>query len=434
MPAISAFPKADAEACSGWNPQELSLYNKLPKWFIEREVAFRKKYGSYKRIFGSIPWTPNKGSTITGVITEPPPTLRQFAFPNALSTNAAKRDIIQHRERTFDVTLKHHKFESPVFQWLASFEDFIAKKITKNIDFVMRWQENYISQFYRGYMFHQSPAMMFCDHTSSIIDDGAPIGEGNAAGTSGKTDAYLQARLVEMVGAANLSLKNLVYALNYLEEDALAVPYQAGSAKDDSYLNDKFLLITSSETFNSWINDPFLKEMKACDLNVITEGFKGSLMGRVTTTLHSDPLRCLINSTTGAITWPAPHIIQENPAAPNYGQTIVNPDYRNAQIEFSFLCGASGYSVVDVGPPPAEFAQGGADRIGSLKWNGRPRLTDRVNVPCVDGNGTTVQEPNAYDEFLKVISYVVMGIAGETTRNVLPIAHRRTRGISTNLS
>lgn len=433
MASVSSLPAINVSACSGWTPQQLNLYNALPVFFQEREVAFRKKYGNWKMMFGKQPWEPNKGPLGRGIVSEPPPTLRQFAFPNALATACAKKDIIQTRERTFDFVLKHHKFESPTFQWYASFNDFIEKKIVKNLDFVLQWQEEFSSQFYRGFMFHQAPAMMFCDSSTEVIDYAAPIGDGNDAGTSGKSNAYLQARIATMGSPGNLSLRSLFYALDVLEEDLKAVPYQSGTLKDDSFLNDKFMLMTSSEAYNNFINDPFLKENRRLDLDIVQEGFKGNLLGRITTCLHSNPLRILVAG-DGSISFPAPEAIEENPSAPNFGQTVVNCDYRKTQYEVAFLCGAKGYNIIDVGPPPAEFSTGNsADRVSHLQWNGKPRLTDRINVPCTDDLGGTQWEQNAYDEFLKIISYMVMGVAAETSRNVLPIVFKRARGITTSI-
>jgi len=429
--AIASLPALDSAACQSWNPQQINLYNALPLWMIKREVAFRKNYGNWKRIFGKIPWEPNKGPLGRGVITERPPTLRQFAFPQLLASECASKDIVQYRERTFDIVLSHHKFESPVFQWYQSFNDFIAKGVTNSLDFVMQWQEDYMSQYYRGYMFHQSPAIMFADNRLSVVDDLCPIGNGNAAGTSGKSNAYLAAKIVEMQSPGNLSIKNIQWAYSYLTEDALAVPYQAGTVKDDSFLNDKMLLMTSNEAYSNLVNDPFLKEMKRCDLDVVTDGFKGNILGVITTSLHTNPIRILV-AADGSISFPAPESIQENPSAPNFGQTIRNCDYRNAQYEVAFMVGAKGYSMIDVGPPPGDFTSAGPDKLGTLKWNGRPRITDRINVPCTSGE-STIYEPNAYDEFLKIISYMVMGVAGETTRNVLPIIFKRARSITTSL-
>ena len=426
------MPATDVLACQSWTPQQLNLYNALPLWMIEREQQFRKKYGNWKQLFGNLKWEPNKGPLGRGVVTEPPPTLRQFAFPEALDSACATRDLIQFRERTFDIALYHHKFESPTFQWLPSFNDFVEKKLMKNLDFVMQWQEDYQAQYYRGFMFHQSPAVMFCDHKTLPIDDLAPVGNGNAAGTSGKSNAYIAGRVVDMLAPGNLSIKNIMFAYNYLNEDALAVPYQSGTAKDDSFMNDKYLLMTSNEAYAGLMNDPFLKEMKNCDMNVVTDGFKGSIGGVITSKLHSNPLR-ILRAADGTISFPAPESIQENPSASNYGQTVRNCDYRNAQFEVAFLCGAKGYSIVDVGAPPGDFTGAGPDRISRLQWNGRPRVTDRINIPCTDGSGGTFFEPNAYDEFLKIISYMVMGAAAETTRNVLPIIFKRSRGITTSI-
>jgi hypothetical protein len=425
------MPAIDQNFCQSWTPQDLGMYNSLPVWMMLREQRFRKKYGNFKRIFGTIDWEANKGSTMTGVVVEPPPTLRQFAFPNALSTRSNK-DVIQHRERTFTFSLKAHKFESPAFQWLASFQDFVKQKITKNLEFVLKWQEEFMAQFYRGYMFHQAPTIMWAGHKTTVIDDLCPQGDGNVAGTSGKSNAYLAGKVVDVLGTANLSLQTLAQALNYLDEDSLAVPYQSGTANDDSFLNDKYLLMTSSEAYNNFINDPFLKEMKTYDLEVIKDGFKGSLFGRITTALHSNPLRMAV-ATDGTISWPAPETTQEDAAADNFGQTIRNPAYRTAQYEVAFLCGAQGYSIVNPGAPPTDFTSDGQDRLRNLMWNGKPRLTDQVNVPCTTDSAATVYEPNTYGEFLKIISLCVMGIAGETKRNVLPIIFKRARTITNTL-
>jgi hypothetical protein len=426
---ISSLPAINQSFCSGWTPQDRTLYNALPLWMVEQEVKFRQKYGNWRRVFGSFPWTSNVGHTIRGIVSEPPPTLRQFAFPN-LTTSPALKDVIQYRERTFDVTLRHHKFESPVFSWEPAFTDFVEKKLTKNLAFILDWQENFSSQFYRGFMFHQSPVMMFCNSATNVFDDTCPIGTGNTAGTDGKSNAYLQAQILQMGSPGNLSIANLFQALNYLEEDSKAVPYQSGSVKDDSFLNDKYLLMTSSEAYNNFINDPFLKENRQLDLDIVEEGFKGSILGRITAALHSNPLRILVSS-TGTISFPAPDTIQENPSAPNFGQTIRNPDYRNAQYEVAFLCGAEGYAMVDVGAPPGDFTAENGQRFTKLTWNGKPRVTDRINIPCPDG-GTP--DANEYGEWMKAISYMVMGVAPSVTRNVLPIVFKRARTITTNLT
>lgn len=430
--SLPALPLIDGSPCLGWNPQDLRLYNRLDRWLVEREVKFRKVRGNWRKPFGSMNWQANVGPTITSVITEPPPVLRQFAFPNRLEGNPAKKDVVQFRERTTPAYLFHHKFESPVFQWLPSFQDFIKKKVTKNVDYVMKWQEDFANQFYRGVMFHQSPAVFYPDSASGEVDDTCPIGYGSADGSTGKSDAYLAAALANIGSPGNLSIRALFAALGYMEEDAKAVPYQAGSASDDNILNDKFLCMCSTEAYGNFINDPYTREMRPLATNYINEGFKGDLWGRITFSLHSDAIRVL-RAGDGSISFPAPDIIQENPDAPNFGQTIRNPDYRAAQYELAFLVGAEAYDIINPGPPPADFAASGPDRISSLKWNGRPRITDRINVPCETESAGTAWEANAYDEFLRVISYMVLGIAPNTTRNVLPIFFKRSRNLTQSL-
>lgn len=423
------LPAIDQNICSDWSVQDKDLYYKMPYWMIEKELTFRRKYGNWKKILGKLQWKPNMGDTMRVVMSEPPPVLRQHAFPEALCS-PAKKDITQHRERILDVTLRHHKFESPNFCWCPSFQDFITGKVAKNLKYVMEQQELFEALFYRSHIFHQSPVVIFADAGTLEVDYGAPQGDGNAAGTSGKSLNYLGSRLKEIGNPGNLSMTLLFRALSIMEEDLMAVPYQSGSVKDDSFLNDKFLLLTSAEAYNNFVNDPWLKENKTDSLNIVTDGFKGLIHGRITTSLHSNPLRIHVD-TDGVASFPAPHTVEENASADNFGQTVVNPTYRDAQFEVAFLCGAEAYSVVNVGPPPSEFASGGVGKLGRMQWNGKPFITDRINVPCVSGTGTVIWEPNTYNEFLKIVAHNVFGIGGTVKRNIVPIIFKRTRGIST---
>lgn len=425
--AIPSFPAINQNACSGWLPQDRNLYNKLPAWFFAKEVQFRRNYGSYKRIFGRQKWEANKGSTMTGIVVEPPPQRRQFAFPAAVASAPAKKDIIQHRERSYNVGLVHHKFESPIFQWVPSFEDFLTNKIPKSLQYVLKWQEDFQSIYYRGQLFHQSPWIGWCNHETTPLDQG-PVGFGNDSGTSGKTDAYMQSMWAGMGTPGTLTLENLWWYMTALEEDIGATPYESGSIKDDQYLNDKFLCMLSAEAYNRFINDPWTKEMKAFDLNLVTDGFKGMLFGRITCSLHSNPLRFDVDDDTGEVSWPAPETTEENPDAENFGQTIRNPAYNRARGEVCFLVGGQAYDIVEPGPPPGDFSS-----KANLQWNGRPMLTDDILIKCTDDDDNVVYEPNRYGEFLQIISMAVMGIAGVTKRNVLPIVFARSRRIDTSL-
>ena len=103
---------------------------------------------------------------------------------------------------------------------------------------------------------------------------------------------------------------------------------------------------------------------------------------------HRDPIRIYVN-TDGSIEFPQPEEVEENPSAPNFGQTVRTTKYKNAQFEVAFLCGASGYDLVDVGAPPSDFTSTSPDHITKLRWNGKPFVTDKILVPCPAGGNPT---------------------------------------------
>lgn len=430
-----ALPQINASHCQSWTPQQQSLYYKMPLFMRAKEVQFQKRYGDWKKYLGSQDWEQNQGDTMRLVISEPPPVIRQQAFPSYVCT-PPKVDITQSRERIVDSKVRHHKFRSPQFSWCPGFVDFMKGRVGKNLKYVFEQQEHFTSMFYRSFIFHQSPNLFIADGQDSTLlgsgysaglDMGAPQGDGDDAGTTGKTDAYLSQMLPNIGTPGTLSFRQLRSLLSIMTEDIGAVPYQSGSVEDDLPVNDMFMCLTDAETYDSFHNDPYFKEMSPLTNDGVHSAFKGKLWDRISFSLHKYPLRILHNP-DGTISWPAPETIEENPAAPNFGQTVPNPDYRRAQYTVSFFVGYEAYDIIKVGPPPAEWANAG------MKWNGKPFLTDDFLVQCgVDSNSNPIMEANTEKEWLRIMSHTIMGIVGHTKRNILPIIHRRSRGITTRL-
>lgn len=429
------IPDINVVACAEWTPQNIELYNSLGQWFHEKDVRFRKRFGSWTKIFGKVDWAQNMGKNQDQIITEPPPIRRQHAFGQEICA-PPKLDITQFRERTAPMYLARQKFRSPAFCWCPAFNDFIKNKVNKNLEFVFRDQQIFQNLFLRSALFHWVPTIMLADGLdsdvlgssySSGVHYTAPTGQGNEEGTAGKTLDYLETLATLIGNPGNLSMRTLIRGCNILSEDLGAVPYQEGSVKENSPLDEKYLLITSPETFDQFADDPLYKENRSSDEDAVRQGFHGLIRNRVTSIIMSEPLRMYVDPSTGNAEWPEPQTIIEDEDHPNYGQTVPSPKYRAAQYEFAVLLGDKPADIVNPGAPPQPFSGHG------MEWNGRPYLTDQFLIECKDSGGATVKEFNTEKEWLKIYSQIVTGFSPTNTRNALIIMFKRKRNTATFL-
>lgn len=423
---LASIPAADAPACSSWTEQDVNLYNRLDFYFAKMQVDRRKTWKTWEKFFGKVRWQANQGPTMRSVIKEPSPHIRQFAFPNPMD-QAPKKDVMDVWERSKDEIVYRHRFESPILHFLASFRDFLIH-VDDNGKDIMEKMERFEDIFYRGRVFHQAPYVWLPDKAAGELTI-APIGTGNSAGTDGKTTAFLQASVATIGNPGNLTLVSLNKALTAMEVD-LGVPAFKGSGlpKEDKGMDDKYVLVCSSEAYNQFIFDPWLLTNKNCAFDVINDRFKGSIFGRITALLEDKPLRFKADGT-----FPAPEIRKVNPDDEDEGETVPNPVYTSIEqtpYEVGYLVGAEGYEVIDVGPPPAPFASNGMPKgFGKMQWNGEVQITKNLLVPCYDENGTLIHEPNQYGEYLKFISQCTYGIRAKQKRNIMPIIFKRKRGV-----
>jgi len=422
------LPSIDNIACTSWTELDRDRYNKLPIYFQKKQAEAFKTWSIWPKLLGERPWEQNMGDLGTVVQKEFSPNLRATAFPVALSTSA-KKDLIAVRERTVPFSLRHQKFESPIFNFLPNFRDFLNDHIDFTLEDVNQKIARFNDLFARSHIFHQSRYLML---PGTAGDDGSgvslsPQGDGNSSGTSGKTNAYLAGILAAAPNLGNLSLNAINLACSSLDDQRM-LPFKGSQLPngDSSPLDSMYALVLGSDAYNQFMYDPWLLRYKQLDLNLNTQGFKGNLFGRVMCKLEDMPLRIAFDETLtagnpSAYTFPAPETQELNPSAENYGETIPNPAYVTAQYEVAFLvAGGKPYETVKVGPPPKNFS--------SMPWNGRVLMTDNVNVPCTDENGNTYNDTNKYKEYLQLISHAVMGIVGTQKRGILPIVFRRFRG------
>lgn len=429
---LNTIPAVDVNICSGWNQQQINIYNSLSYYLAKKQVDRRKWYPTWGRFLGKVKWSPNMGDTMRTVVTEPSPHIRQFAFPNAIATAAPKKDVIDIRERKFDELVYRHRFESLVLDFLPDFRDFMSH-VNDNSKDIMEKEERFEDIFYRGKIFHNSPFVWIPNNPAAggeLVN--TDQGNGNALGTSGKTTLLLQQIVSQIGNPGYLSMESLNKLITVAENDVGNLPFTGSDVpKEDVGMANKYVLVCSSEAFNQFSLDPFLLSHKNCQLDIINGRFQGSLFGRLTTIIERYPLRMKADGT-----FPAPEIRELNPAIENVQETIPNPTYvsldgaTGCPYEVAFLVGAEGYDVIDVGPPPNAFTGNSAPTgFKGMFWNGEIKLTKDFLVPCLQDDNTTVMQTNNYGEKLMFISQVTYGMRGYQKRNIIPIIFARKRGL-----
>lgn len=427
------LPAIDQNICGSWTQQNVDFYNRLPYYFQKGQAECRKQWATFSKLVNKVPWEPNMGDTMKRVMIEPSPVLRQDAFPNLLS-QTPKTDIINVRERVATGKPRWQDFQSPSFNWVPSFQDFMKGNIQPTMENITRQMSLFEESFLRTYIWSWSPYVYIAGY--GLV--AAPQADPDSTYTTGKSTNWMQAQCALLAGVPDgtLTFQEVFKALNVFEQEVGATPFSGSGlpSGDSQALNEKFALVTSTEVWNNFTNDPWLKENRPINMNIVSDAFKGDLFGRITTKMEYLPRRLkLDNDFVPSIV--APQTVQLDPDRDDYGRTYPNPNYSKisnidgigSQIEIGYLVGGNAYSSIEVGPPPGDFTKNDP----KMNWNGKPYLTKDFLVPCADSAGTISRDANSFGRYLRLQGTVNVGCVGDNKFNIMPIIYKRRVGITT---
>jgi len=411
-----------------WTEVDRRLYNQLPIYLAKRQVEYIQYHDVWAKLLKPQSWTANMGNIMQGVNKVRSPIIRGQALPNVI-TVLPKKDIIEVRETSEQVQLYRQDFDSELFQFVPSFQDFLTDHIDATSDDINEKVQVYKDLFYRSAIFHGSPKAWICGKPTGTELTGLDYWRSpNIAFT--KTQAMLQAIVAQTIGPLNLETIKKLGTVAY--NDEAIVPFSGKvlpDGTDGAGLRQKYCLYLGTEVWDGFTDnnpDTYLLQNKALDLDIVTNGFTGSLFGRFTTKFERFELRIAADGTV-----PAPETTEENPAEYNYGDRVMNPLYVNAPVGVAFLVGSDPYKAVTIGAPPKYFADGSKGmsmtQFKGMDWNGKVSMTRDVLVPSPDGAGHVVMDTNKRGEYLQLIADLAMGILPNQRRNIIPIFYRRSR-------
>ncbi len=411
--------------------EDVNKYNKLPIYLAKLEAQQFPRWQVFNKLFGKINWVPNMGKTMRGVRAEHTPIGRQEFYPVDLDQTPNK-DVIETQETSEDTVLKQHDFDSKQFHFLPSFQDFRENQLDFNHQDIVKQIAANNDIFIRTVMLQKTPYVFVPGNPtagerqllSAPVTAGGSITSANAA----KNTNWFQSMVPKIT--FGLTLAAIDYAVAVMRDD-LGAPFFEGvvnTPRDNELIKGKYVMVGSSEAYQMLKWDPNFSQFRNINLDIVSDGFKGSIFGELTWKSERYPIRFLADGTR-----PAPEIPEMDPAqtgtvtgaANQQSRTVPNPDYVNAPFEVAWLLGADAFKTVKIGPPPKAFATKKMDtsKFYSMKWNGEVQLTDQILIKDAAGNFHT----NVRGRFLQLISSVVMGAIPCRQQNCLPILFLRHR-------
>lgn len=430
------LPAIDQNICGAWTELDTNLYNKLQYYLVEAQGLYRQHWAVWAKLLDSISWKPGNGDTMRRVGTEPMPMLRQEAYPERINT-AAKVDIVTIRERRQDARVHWQKFISPNFNFLPDFQDFM-KHIDDNMDALNKQTTYFEDSFYRTRLFQHAPYVYVCG--VGLVP--APTADGKADGSTGKTWAWQSAECYQPLmglqgsGAGYLTFEELFKMQNAAENTVGMTPFE-GTGKpsgDSAPLNERFAIVQSPESWNNFVNDPWLKENRPINMNIVTDAFRGDIWGRIRSRQERFPFRPRLDGSLNVIDIPAPETVEEDPDREDFNRTKPNRLYTtisNCPIEWGFFVGGKAADIINVGPPPGAFTKETNGGGINMNWNGKAYLTKDFLVPCRDQNGNMQLDMNSWGEYLRAQAALTVGISPYNSFNILPFCYKRRVGVST---
>lgn len=430
----STIPALDQILCNVWPEISVDTYAKYDYVLTKAEATRRKMWPTFGPLIkDTVPWNRQPSTTMRAVLVEDAPIMRQSFRPKYL-TSQPLESIFMVRERTAEARLYMQDYSSIAFSFLPSFQDFMQGNVVptrKTIEKQVMVDEEL---FYRTYMWDYSPNVYVCGQGRKS----APVGRATET-TSAKTDAWIAAQLSLTGGVKPLTIEEVFNAGSVFMEEIGAEPYSGDGMPngDNQILDQKFVLVTSNEAWLQFTNDPWVKENRPDGMNILNSAFKGPIHDTIVGRIEKWPMRWSVDANND-ITENAPEIVDLNSSSPDYGRPQPNPSYTKldddgSPYEVAWLFGGRHYKRIETGPPPELFAGSVADpaKLKGMTWNGQIYLNRPLLVPCVDVNNTMQYKENNRGRYIQWLGSQALGCLGIYTWNVMPIIHRRRRGIAT---
>lgn len=429
MPSFNPIlPQIDVNLTAAWTEQDRNRYNKYDYYLVKAEMEARKSWMTWVPLISdTVDWTPNLAEVMKQVIVEHAPVQRQEFRPQRIQ-NDPLSSIFDVRERTVESRLYWQDYFSPHFGFLPSFQDFLKGNLIparQNIEFQMRVD---LDMFYRTYAWDYAPFVYFVGLDDPLVV--APTGV-DANGASNKNAAWMQQYLSQMSGAnANvLSFASLFQAFDSFTEDVGATPYEGSGQPggESGPLNERYLFVTSSSQWNQFTNDPWLKENRPLNMNIVSEAYRGDLLGRIKCKLEKFPTRLAVDANFTP-SYPAPQSIdaQSNRTVPYTSWSKPS----NAPFEIGYLIGGKHLRRISVGAPPEIFAGpvGDPQKLHGMDWNGKVYATKNFLIPRKDSNGALWYDTNDMGRYVRFQGTQAMGCTATHAFNILPVVYRRRAG------
>jgi len=406
-----------------WTEQDRDLYNRLPLYMAKVQVDLLKRYQRWPKLLKTINWDANMGFTMQGVHKDRTPILTSQVLPNTIQ-GVPRKNVIEVTELQERCQVYRHCFESNLFHFLPRFVDFLTDGIDKTMENINEQIAIYLDQFYRTAILHGAPKVWVCGKPPGTEMTGMNYW---ISPTIALTKAAADLQAIYALTTKPLTLRTVARIVTnaYISE---GVEHYSGSNLGDgtsgASLKGKYVLVTGSETWESFQFDEFTLNNRRDNLDIVTDAFTGDLFGKVVAMLERFPLHMKADGT-----FPAPETIEGTLTAYDYRRSKPDSAYtsNNADVAVSFLVGAEAYKALKVGPPPRDFQGMTMKEFASLDWNGKARMTNNVLVPSLDQTGAAVTDTNKYGEYLQMIADVVMGILPVARHCIIPIFHKRAQ-------
>jgi hypothetical protein len=406
-----------------WTETDRALYHQLPIYLAKYQVDFIKRYTVWPKALKPKKWEANMGNKMRGVRKEPTPILRSQlqltdgTFGVSPITQTPRKDVIEAREVHEDVQLYRHDFESNLFHFLPSFQDFLTDHVDFNNKQLNEQIQIFADHFYRTAIFHGSPYIWICGKPAGTELTAVDYWRGETIALS-KNQGTMQDIVNQVTRPLNLRTIHKIGTVMF--NDVGATPFSGGVSESGSTY--KYKLIHGPEVEDYLSADAFLLANKDHNRDVIGKRVTGEWFGRMSPLTERFELRIAADGS-----FPAPEVIEENPASYNYGETVPNPTYVNAPFGVTFVCGSEAYKYMQIGSPPREWANMTMKEFARLDWNGRVDVTKNVLVPGRDSANNLVTDTNKRGEYLQLIASLALGILPIRRRNILPAIYQRAR-------